>query len=457
MKNTFRIKTIGAVLCLLYYINAPAQQTSPAYIDGIVAVIGDEIILKSDIENTLLEMQAAGMPTNEESRCEILSQNIKSLLLVSLAKNDTDIRVTNDMVNRQVSSILDRYRQHLGSDKNIEQFFKKDIQSVQADLVKNTRRGLYVQLLQQKKFKSIKVSPSDVRAYHKKAPKDSLPFMNTRLQVQEIVIEPRIEEYAENQVKEQLRSFRKRIQEGESFHKLAFLYSQGPSAQQGGELNYMGRAELDESFANVAFGLVPGQISRVVRSKFGYHIIELLDKKDGKIKCRHILLKPEVSDSSLQQAEDFADSILYRLRAGTITFAHAARQYSHSETSAPNEGYLINPKDFSAWFELEDLPASVSQHIASLNEGEISDPFVDIGEGTGIQSVRIVRLAKKLEGHVANVKYDFSHLSAKLKEKKQQKVVEDLLRQEVTQTYVRISPSYKRCTFLQDTWMQSKK
>ena len=272
-------------------------------IDKIVAIVGDEIILQSDIENAFLQQQGQGIiSSSPDYKAEILEQQLVQKLLMAQAQIDSII-VSDEEVENAVSSQIEFFISNIGSQERLEKYFGKSIQEIKDDMRNPIKEQLITEQMQQKIVEKIRITPSEVRSYFKKIPKDSLPDMPDRYELQQIVLKPDVSEAEKERIREQLRSFRDQILKGEkTFNTLAVLYSEDASAPRGGELGYKSKKELDPAFAEAAFSLKPGKISKIIESEYGFHIIQLIDRQGEKINVRHIILQPKVSDTEKQEA-----------------------------------------------------------------------------------------------------------------------------------------------------------
>jgi peptidyl-prolyl cis-trans isomerase SurA len=315
-----------------------------------------------------------------------------------------------------------------------------------------------VQGMQQKLTKDITVSPAEVRRYFKDMPQDSLPFVPTEVEVQIITQQPKIEQEEINRVKEELREYTDRINKGESsFQTLARLYSEDPgTARRGGELDYTGRGMLDPAFANVAFGLTdPKRVSKIVESEFGFHIIQLIDKRGEKIKVRHILRKPIVSDDAINKALVRLDSIRTDIVDGKFSFEAGASVISDDKDTRNNHGLMANvtQEGRTSRFKMADLPAEVAKAVDTLSVGDISKPFTMINE-RGKTVCAIARLKSRTEGHKATITEDFQVLKNLVLAKRRNQVLHDWVVKRIKSTYVRINERYRDCDFEYEGWVR---
>ena len=459
-----RIITIAALLFATagYAVAAPLTPVLPAdtlgsVVDEVVWVVGDEAILRSDIEAMRIQGQQEGIRWSGNPDCSIPEQIAVQKLYLNQAIIDS-VEVTDAEISQGVEQYLENMINVIGSREKLEEYHKKSISQIRADLRESYRERQMVQGMQQKLVKDIAVSPAEVRRYFKDMPQDSIPFVPTAVEVQIITQQPRIEQEEINRVKEELRSYTDRINKGEiSFQTLARLYSEDPgTARRGGELDYTGRGMLDPAFANVAFGLTdPKKVSKIVESEFGYHIIQLIDKRGDKVKVRHILRKPVVSDSAVVRAINRLDSIRTSIVNGEFPFEAAASLLSDDKDTRNNNGLMANvtQEGRTSRFELSDLAPEIAKTVDGMNVGDISKPFQMINE-RGKTVCAIVKLKSRTEGHKATITEDFQVLKNVVLAKRREQVLHDWVVKRIKSTYVRINDSYRDCKFQYEGWVR---
>ncbi len=456
------------ILYSLFFSPVGAQNV----IDEVVWVVGDEAILKSDIEQMRLQAAQDGLRFNGDPDCAIPEQIAVQKLFLHQAAIDS-IEVSESDISSGIDRQIDSWIEMAGSREKLEEYKRQSITQIRAQMHDDYRDRVMVQKMQQKLVEDIKVTPAEVRRYFKDIPEDSLPFVPTEVEVQIITLTPRIDIAEINRVKDQLREFTDRINRGEaSFSTLARLYSQDGSARNGGELGYTGRGEWVPEFANVAFNLTdPKKVSKIVESEFGFHIIQLIDKRGDKVNARHILLKPEVSDSAVEASITRLDSIAADIRAGIPplplrgqftekwTFELAATYGSDDKDTRNNHGLMTNhpdpndPQSSTSKFRMQDLPAEVARVVDTMSVGSISNAFRMINN-KGKTVCAIVKLKSRVEGHKARITEDFQIMKdvvlAKLRQEKIHKWVVD----KINATYVRINDNYRNCDFEYQGWIR---
>ena len=444
-------------------------------VDEVIWVVGDEAILKSDVEAMRIQGQQEGMHWNGDPDCAIPEQIAVQKLFLNQAIIDS-VEVTEAEITQGVEQYLENMINVIGSREKLEEYHKKNISQIRADLRESYRERQMVQGMQQKLVKDLTVTPAEVRRYFKDLPQDSIPFVPTEVEVQIITQQPRIDQEEINRIKEELRDYTNRINKGDAtFQTLARLYSEDPgTARRGGELDYTGRGMLDPAFANVAFGLTdPKKVSKIVESEFGFHIIQLIDRRGDKIKVRHILRKPVVSDDAVQKALLRLDTVATSIRQGEVpemlkvfinpekpiekfTFEDAVSVFSDDKDTRNNNGLMFNVTQEgqrTSRFKLADLPAEVAKVVDTLQIGNVSRPFQMINE-RGKTVCAIVKLKNRTEGHKATITEDFQVMKNLVLAKRREEVIHDWVVKRIKSTYVRINERYRNCNFEYEGWVR---
>ena len=440
----------------------PADSTVAAnptgtVVDEVIWVVGDEAILMSDVEAMRIQGQQEGLHWSGNPDCSIPEQIAVQKLYLNQAIIDS-IQVTDAEIAQAVEQYLDNMINAIGSREKLEEYHKKNLSQIRADLRESYRERQLVQGMQQKLVQNITVSPAEVRRYFKDLPQDSLPFVPTEVEVQILTQQPKVEQDEINRVKDELRNYTDRINKGEaSFQTLARLYSEDPgTARRGGELDYTGRGMLDPAFANVAFGLTdPKRVSKIVESEFGFHIIQLVDKRGDKIKVRHILRKPVVSDDAVTKALARLDSIRTDIVDGKFTFDTGASIISDDKDTRNNHGLMANvtQEGRTSRFKMADLPAEVAKAVDTLSVGAISKPFMMINE-RGKTVCAIAKLKNRIDGHKATITEDFQVMKNLVLNKRRNQVLHDWVVKRIKSTYVRINDRYRDCQFEYEGWVR---
>ena len=428
-------------------------------IDEVVWVVGDEAILKSDVESERLNAQYEGRKFDGDPYCIIPEQLAVQKLFLHQAAIDS-IEVSEQEVIGQVERRTNWLIEQVGGSKEkLEEYYNKTSTQIREMLRENIRDGLTVQKMQQHIVGEIKITPAEVRRYFKDLPQDSIPFVPTQVEVQIVTLEPKIPLEEVERVKKTLRDYTDGINSGKmSFATYARFYSEEPGkARRGGELGFMGKGELVPEYANVAFNLQdPNKVSKIVETEFGFHIIQLIEKRGDRINTRHILLKPKVEEKDLEAALVRLDSIADDIRNQKFTFDDAATYISQDKDTKNNHGLMANKNTGTARFEMQDL-AQVSQEVAkmveNMNVGEISRAFTMIND-KGKEVCAIVKLKSRINGHKATISEDYQRLKAIVMEKRSEDKLEKWIKEKQKHTYVRINEKWQKCDFKYPGWIK---
>ncbi len=422
-------------------------------IDQIVAVVGNNVILKSDIESMHIQQQAQGMVSDGDMKCEILEDFLVEKLLLAEAELDTNIIVSDSQINQSLDQRMQYFVQHLGSDQAVEAYFKKPIAQIKADLEEVIRNQSMTSQMQGNIVDKVQVTPSEVRYHFRNMKKEDIPMVEPMVEYAQITIFPPIELEEENRIKARLREFKERVENGDNFATLAVLYSEGPSAVNGGELGFMGRAQLDPNYSTAAFNLKGDRVSNVVKSEFGYHIIQLVDRRDDQVNTRHILLKPKANIKAMEDAKNRLDSLSNFIRKEEITFAEAAMRYSFDKNSRNSGGKVINPQTMSTKWRQQELDPDVSKVLNNLKVNEISEPFKTIDDKQRTV-YKVVKLINRTEQHRANLQEDYQLLTELYLQEKQEEAMNQWISERQAKTYIRIDQTYANCNFQFKDWQK---
>lgn len=426
-------------------------------VDEIIWVVGNEPILLSDVEETRISSEAYGQPV-DNPYCTIPEQIAVNKLFVHQAELDS-VTVSESDVIRAVDNRISESIQAFGSREALEQMYGRSVSQMRENLKKQYREQMMADEVRQKLTTDVKATPAEVREYFKNVPNDSLPFIPTQVEVQIITSVPEVPRAEVERIENKLREYARRVNSGEAdFSTLAKFYSEDGSARNGGELGYMGRNQLVPEFANVAFTLNdPRKVSKIVRSEYGYHIIQLIDKKGDKINVRHILLKPHIDDSEIEKGIARLDSIANDIRANKFTFDAAALALSDDKDTRNNHGLMANVDQqngtVSSRFEMQDLPADVAKVVDTLSVGQISRAF-RMTNDKGQEVCAVVMLKNRIEGHPANMTEDFQTLRDVVVNKRKEEKIEHWIKDKIKTTYVRISPDWRNCNFHYEGWVK---
>ena len=458
--------TIGTInnmkrytLCFFVALFSLLSMAQKNVIDEVVWVVGDEAILRSDIEKRRLEY---GSQLKGNPYCVIPEQLAIQKLFLHQAIIDS-IDVSDADVNQYVENYINEKILVAGSKEKFEEYMKMPMVQIREELFDQYKSELTAMRMREQLTSDIKVTPAEVRRYFKDIPEDSLPLIPTQVEVQILVLQPRIPQAEIDRVKELLRDYAERVNSGStSFSTLARLYSEDPgSARQGGEMPYMGKGELDPGFANVAFSLTDTKkVSKIAQSEFGYHIIQLIDKRGDKMKCRHILKRPEVAQADIDSALIVLDSIKADILGGKISFEDAARYASDDKDTRNNHGILSNNNmetgETSTRFEMSELSAlspELARTVDALEVGEISKPFTMINT-KGKTVCAIARLKNRTLTHRASITEDFQVMKDVVKNKKGEEVILNWIKEKQQSTYIRINPDWRDCDFQYEGWIK---
>ncbi|MEL5895623.1 peptidylprolyl isomerase [Bacteroides sp. GD17] len=425
-------------------------------IDEVVWVVGDEAILKSEVEEARMNAIYENRKFDRDPYCVIPEEIAVQKLFLHQAALDS-IEVSESEVIQRVDYMTNMYIANIGSREKMEEYFNKTSSQIRETLRDNAREGLKVQKMQQKLVGEIKITPAEVRRYFKDLPQDSIPYIPTQVEVQIITQQPKIPLDEIEDVKRRLREYTERVNNGESFSVLARMYSDDRgTAINGGEMPFTGRGYLDPAFANVAFNLQdPNKVSKIVESEYGFHIIQLMEKRGDRIKVRHILLKPHVPEEALTAGCARLDSIADDIRSGKFTFEEAASVLSQDKDTRNNHGLLPNPNTNTSRFEMQELPPEIAKVVDKMKVGEISEAFTMIPQKTGKEECVIVKLKSRTNGHKATIADDYQNLKEIVMEKRRDEMLDKWIREKQKHTYVRIKDGWKNnCTFKYPGWVK---
>ena len=455
-----KIRSIIAImsLWLVFPIQGKAVNDSiQSVVDEVIWVVGDEAILKSDVEAMRIQAQQEGVRWKGDPDCAIPEQIAVQKLYLHQAAIDS-IEVTEAEITQGIEQQIEYMISVIGSREKLEEYHKKNMTQIRNELRESYRERQMVQEMQRHLVKDISVTPADVRRYFADLPQDSVPFVPTEVEVQIISQMPRVDQEEINRVKEELRDYTDRVNKGEtSFQTLARMYSEDPgTARRGGELGYTGRGTLDQAFANVAFNLTdPKKVSKIVESEFGFHIIQLIDKRGDKVNVRHILRKPVVSQEAIDRSLARLDSIRTEILDGKFTFEAGASVISDDKDTRNNNGLMANATQSgrTSRFRLQDLPSEMARAVDTLQVGNISRPFQMINERGKTMCV-IAKLKSRTEGHKATITEDFQVMKDVVMEKRRQEKLHEWVVNKIKSTYVRVNDRYRDCQFEYQGWIK---
>lgn len=450
---------IGSVIgCLLFFCGtiAAVAQTNNNVVDEIIWIVGDEAILRSEVEMQRKQMLYQGEKIDGDPYCVIPEQIAIQKLFLTQAALDS-IEVSDEQVEQQVDARINMFISQIGSKEKLEEYLEKSIADIRSEWRTIIRNQSIVAKMRDKLTEDLSVTPAEVRTYYQTLSADSVPFIPTQVEVQIITFQPRVSQTAIDQVKSRLREYTQRITSGESqFSTLAILYSEDPgSAANGGELGFKNRTAFVPEFSQVAFQLNdPKKVSKIVETEFGYHIIQLIERRGDRANFRHILLSPKVAAKDIADAQLAMDTLRNQLDSAKFTFEEAARFLSHDKNTRNSGGLMVSENSGTSRQQMEELPAEVARQISGMRVGEISRPFTMKDARTGRDKVAIVKLKSRIEGHKATFYDDYQVIKSLYEEYRVSQILNDFIRQKQKETYVRIKDGWANCEFEYPGWVK---
>ncbi|MCM1428653.1 MAG: peptidylprolyl isomerase [Clostridium sp.] len=451
LRNITFLAGFAAAAVAVVALAAPKKNV----VDEVAWIVGDQAIFRSDIEAQYQQMRSEGINIPGDPYCVLPEQMAVEKLFLHQAKIDT-IEAPEGQVQSSVERRINYFIAGLGSREKVEEYFRKPMPALREQLLEMMRNNYIVEQVKSNLTKDVKSTPRDVRNYFDNLPADSVPFVPMQVEVQTIQFLPAIPRQEIEDVKARLRDFTDRINKGESsFATLAIMYSEDGSAMQGGELGFHNRADFVPEFSNVAFNLNdPKKVSRIVETEFGYHIIQLIEKRGEQVNVRHILLRPKVNATDLSAAVARLDSVATDIRDDKFTFEEAARVLSQDKDSRNNKGILANPKTGSSLFEMQDLPPEIASQIQNLQPSEMSKAFIMKDEAKNRDVAIIVRLKQRIPGHRANLSEDYNLLKQMYEASEAERIIKDWIEKKIKETYIRIEDGWDGCEFQYEGWIK---
>lgn len=447
MKHSLLVCTLLLSLCAIAQDNM---------IDGVIWIVGDEAILKSEVEEERLRAQYEGQEIAGDPYCVIPEQIAIQKLFLHQAELDS-IEANETTVSHQVDFRINYYMSQIGSKEKMEEYFRKTTSEIREELMTTVRNQMIIQQMQQKLTENIKSTPAEIRRFYNSLSQDSIPTIPTQVEVQVISFEPPVPQEEIDRIKSRLREFTERVNSGSAdFSMLARLYSEDTeSAKHGGELGFVGKGQLVPEFADVAFNLVDNKrVSRIVETEYGYHIIQLIEKRGERINCRHILLRPRISAQDKAAAVSRLDSIADQVRQEKMTFEQAVLYFSQDKNTVMNAGLMLNEQTGGSKFEFQDLPPEIARQLYSMNIGEISKPFVMMDQTKNKEVVAIVKLKSKVNTHKADLVNDYQTIRSMYENKLSEDLIHNWILQKQKETYVSIDPEWQGCEFQYPNWIK---
>ena len=436
MKRRIAYILLGALLSL----NTVAQ---PLVIDRVIGVVGDFNILQSDIEQDYLQLKMQGRYVDPDLRCNIYNSFIERKLLMTQSKIDS-VEVGPDMVEMQMESRLSYFIGQFGSEEEMEDYFSKSIFDIKDDLREAIEEQMITDDVRQTIIADVSTTPSDVKSFYRSMEPDSIPYINTEVELAQIVAYPKYSDEVVFMLKERLLELRKRVQEGEDFGTLAILYSEAPEAARRGEIGFMMRSQLDKAYANAAWSLKAGQVSKIVESSFGYHIIQMIERRGDMANTRHILMNPKADANAKQKAIYKLDSLKTFVEADSLSFDWAAKRYSEDPETSVNGGLLINPQTQASTFQLDQLPTKDYYMIRNMEVKDLSEPYESTDHNHKL-CYKLLYLKTRTEPHRANLKQDYTLLQDLALRNKKMDVMKAWYEEKKKTTYIRRDQAYTHC------------
>lgn len=456
MRLTFiKRSTLVLTICFMSFTNAFAQAK---VIDKIVAKVGDEIILLSDIQAQRLQLLQEGTEGDQSTDCSILEEFMYEKLLVNQALIDS-IVIEETMVNAEMENRIRYIAGQIGSIEKLEDFYGKSVAQIKADFYELIEKRMLAERMKEEITANVKITPREIKQFFNNLPKDSIPYINSKIKVAQIVLYPEVTEKDKLLAKKQLEDVRTDIESGKMrFETGATLYSEDPGSQMnGGDLGWQTRGTMVPQFEAALFKLQPNEISPVFETQYGYHIIKLIERKGDNYKAKHILIIPKVDNKALVQASQKIDSIYNEVNKGTLTFEEAARLYSDDEASKLNGGQIVNPYTNDYLWDIQninDIDPQMSRIIDQLNEGEFSSPSLYNNMFEQKQGIRIVRLIQRTEPHIANLETDRQLIEMAALNEKKQAAIDKWISTKINGNYIEISPEYSNGCDFKYNWIK---
>jgi len=442
---------ILAIIILTAPFSIKAQEDGKV-LDKIIAVIGDNVILKSDLESQIVSLRAQGVLIDDNARCEMLEELLFQKLLLHQAEIDS-VTVSDSEVESEIDRRMNYFIAQIGSEKKLEQYYKKTILEIKEEFRVIVKEQMVSQRMQGKITSSVEVTPKEVKKYFNDLNADSIPLIESEVEYAHILFNAKESETEKQEAKERINSFRERIIAGEDFSTLAILYSDDEgSAKKGGELGFMGRAELVPEFSITAFKLKNKAVSEVIETEFGYHIMQLIQRRGQKVNVRHLLVKVKIGEEQIKIASSLADSVCNLLETDTLTFGELAGKYSDDDQTKKSKGLVVNPQTGTSIFNIDQVNPQIYYSIDKMNPGDISKPVPAQGRG-GNKGYRIIKLITKTEPHKATFDSDYSKIQNAALASKQNEETLNWIKGKVNQTYIKIDDDYKTCDF-DNSWVK---
>ena len=456
--KTTTVKTKILTFCLTCAAYASIATAQNNIAEEVAWVVGDQPIWKSEIEEMYQQMQYERTPIKGDPYCVIPERLAVEKLYLHQAELDT-VEVQEGMINQEVDSRLNYYITNLGSKEKVEEYFNKTIPELRETMLESTRNMQKIRMVQHSLTKDIKTTPSDVRKYFSQLPADSIPYVPLQVEVQIMTLNPDIPREEIDEVKARLREYSDRINRGDAdFSTLAILYSEDGSSVYGGEIGFKGRSSLVPEYAAVAFNLNdPKKVSKIVQTEYGFHIIQLIEKRGDRVNTRHILLKPKVSDKDLEVALTRLDTVRNDILVNKrFTFEEIVEYISQDKDTRNSKGVMINEENSTTRFEMSHLPQEIAKVVNDMQVGELSKPFIMKNPKSGNEIVAMVKLTNRIDAHKANLSDDYQMIKGMYETAAKEEIIKNWLDKKIKDTYVRIEDGWSNCEFEHKGWNKSK-
>jgi peptidyl-prolyl cis-trans isomerase SurA len=447
-----RIKILVLLtLTLILGLNLHAQEDG-VVIDKVIAVIGDNEVLKSDLEAQVVSLRAQGVLIDDKARCELLEELLFQKLLIHQATIDS-VTVSESEVEGEIDRRMSYFIAQIGSEKKLEEYYQKSMLEIKEEFREIVEEQMISQRMQGRITSGVQVTPKEVRTYFESLPEDSIPLIESEVEYAQILINAKESEAEKQAALDRINGFRDRIMKGEDFSTLAILYSEDEgSAKKGGELGFMGRAELVPEFSITAFKLRNKAVSEVIETEFGFHIMQLIQRRGQKVNVRHLLVKVKPGEEQIEKAKNLADSVYHILQTDTFTFAELAEKYSDDDQTKKSKGLVVNPQTGTSLFHIDQVNPQVYYSIDKMKAGEVSKP-VPAQSRDGKKGYRLIKLITKTEPHKAAFETDYSKIQNAALVSLQNEETTKWIKNKIEQTYIKMDEHYKSCGF-QNNWVK---
>ena len=440
--------------CVLFALSLFTSAQRGTILDEVIAVVGDQIATKSELENKYVAYLKQGATVDDNTKCQIFEDILYSKMLVNQAELDSVV-VDEAQIEGELDRRIRYYMAQIGSQEAMEAYYKKPLAQIKKEFRDPIREQMTIQRMQGEITSGVSVTPDDVRQYFEKIPEDSLPLINSEVELAQIAIYAKTPVSSIKAVKDKLNEYRKRVNEGEKFSTLALLYSEDQgSALKGGDIGFVGKGEVEPEFGAASFKLKTGNVSPIIETRYGFHIIQLIERRGNKVNVRHILLKPKQDKASFEKAERTLDSIASLIDSNKISFQEAAKKYSEDENTKNNGGVMANPQTSSSMTPMDEIDPALFFVIDEMEVGDISKPVI-ISDPRSKPGYRIVKMIKRTEPHRASLEKDYQKIKAAALAEKEQQALQDWIKNNISKTYMRLNMEYCSACEFQQAWIEN--